>query len=265
MNNAATLLRAVWLGAHTRKRYKALVNEFRTHEAHIVTVQRYSRGFLVRLRMWREAIRAEEELWATMEIQRMWRGYQGRVRWEAAFERVWSREMAAVVMQRNIRGWLARTRVSRTRRKIARAEFERARRRFRAAQRIQASARGMLARKVVAAKRQRVLGATINIQRIARGHALRVRLWGQVIELRATMITAVMRGFLVRNRRFHLVAKVILIQRKVRNWQRRSPEFRAQAFADMRERKAKAAKIQDAFRKHSEKKEINRIQQAAPA
>jgi len=262
MNNAATFLRKVWLGAHTRKRYKALVNEFRTHEGHIVTIQRYGRGFLVRLRMWREAIRAEEELWAALEIQRLYRGYCGRVRWEAAYERVWCREMAAVVMQRNIRGWLARTRVIRSRRKIARAEFERARRRFRSSQRIQALARGMLARKRVRAKRQRVLGATICIQRIARGHGLRVRLWNQVIELRATMVTAVVRGFLVRNRRFHLMAKVIYIQRHVRAWQRKSPEFRAQAFVNMRERKAKAAKIQDAFRKHAEKKEITRIQQA---
>ena len=56
-------------------------------EAHIVTIQRYARGFLVRLRMWREAIRAEEELWAVLEIQRVWRGYHGRVRWEDAYEK----------------------------------------------------------------------------------------------------------------------------------------------------------------------------------
>merc|ERR1719272_2675440 len=141
MNTAATFLRKMWLGARTRRRYKGLVNEFRTHEGHIVTIQRFGRGFLVRLRMWREAIRAEEELWAALEIQRLWRGYHGRVRWETAYERVWRQEMAAVAMQRNIRGWLARTRVNRSRRKIARAEFERARLRFRSAQRIQAAAR----------------------------------------------------------------------------------------------------------------------------
>jgi len=214
----------------------------------------------VRLRMWREAIRAEEELWAALEIQRIYRGYGGRVRWESAFEKVWLREMGAVVMQRHVRGWLARTRVTRTRRKIARAEFERARRRFRAAQKIQSMARAVMSRNVVNAKRYRVVGAAIAIQRIARGHALRVRLWNQVIELRATMITSVARGFLVRNRRFHLIAKVIYIQRRYRTWQKKSPEFRNEAFATMRDRKEKAGKIQDAFRKRAENKQIQAIQ-----
>jgi hypothetical protein len=91
MNKAATFLRKMWLGAKTRKRYKGLVDEFRCHEQHIVTIQRYGRGFLVRLRMWREAIRAEEELWASLEIQRVYRGYKGRVRWEAAYECVYDR------------------------------------------------------------------------------------------------------------------------------------------------------------------------------
>jgi len=260
MNNAATFVRKMYLGAKTRKRYKMLVSEFHNHEAHIVTIQRYGRGFLVRLRMWREAIRAEEELWAALEIQRIYRGYGGRVRWESAFEKVWLREMGAVVMQRHVRGWLARTRVTRTRRKIARAEFERARRRFRAAQKIQSMARAVMSRNVVNAKRYRVVGAAIAIQRIARGHALRVRLWNQVIELRATMITSVARGFLVRNRRFHLIAKVIYIQRRYRTWQKKSPEFRSEAFATMRDRKEKAGKIQDAFRKRAENKQIQAIQ-----
>lgn len=265
MHKAATFVRKMYVGSRTRKHYKALVEEFRTHEGHIVTIQRFGRGFLVRLCMWREAIRAEEELWAALEIQRLFRGYHGRVRWEAAYERVWCREMSAVAIQRNMRGWLARTRVSRSRRKIARAEFERARRRFRAAQRIQALARGKLARKVVSVKRRRVLSAVVCISRIARGHAVRVNLWNQVINLRATMLTAVVRGFLVRNRRFHLLAKVIYIQRHVRAWQKKPREFRAQAFANMRDRKEKAAKIQGAFRKRAEKKEIGRIQQAAPS
>merc|ERR1711908_49361 len=111
MNAAATKIRAVWLGARTRKRYRGLVNEFKEHENNIIIIQRFARGFLVRLRMWREAIRAEEELWAALEIQRIWRGYHGRIRWETAYERVWRREMAAVTIERHIRGWLARIRV----------------------------------------------------------------------------------------------------------------------------------------------------------
>lgn len=260
MNRAATFVRKMWLGSRTRKRYKGLVDEFRTHEGNIVTIQRYARGFLVRLRMWREAIRAEEELWAALEIQRIFRGYHGRVRWEAGYERVWHREMCAVTIQRHIRGWLARVRVTRNKRKIARSEFERARRRFRAAQRIQALARGFFARKRVSARMRRVVGGAVCIQRIARGHALRARLWNQVVHLRATMLTANVRGFLVRNRRFHLIAKVIHIQRAVRTWQRQPPEFRAQAVAQMRERRVQAGKIQAAYRRRSEKKEVGQIQ-----
>merc|ERR1712178_535312 len=101
MNKAATFMRKMWLGAKTRKRYRELMSEFSKHERRVITIQRYGRGFLVRLRMWREAIRAEEELWAALEIQRVWRGYKGRVRWEASYEKVWCREMAAVTIQRH--------------------------------------------------------------------------------------------------------------------------------------------------------------------
>jgi hypothetical protein len=123
----------------------------------------------------------------------------------------------------------------------------------------------MLDRKRVAANLYRKRTAAIHIQRIARGHSLRIKLWSQVIELRATKITAACRGFLVRNRRFHLVAKVIYIQRRYRAWLRKPPEFRAKASDSMRERKAKAARIQEAFRQHAEKKEISRIQQEKAA
>lgn len=263
MNKAATFLRKMWMGARSRKKFQELRNEFRAHEDKIITIQRFARGFVTRLRLWREAVRAEEELWAAIEMQRAWRGYKGRVRWENFYEVVWRREMAAVVLQLNVRGWVARKKVHRARRKIARAEFERARRRFRAAQRIQAWARGKLARKRFNARRQRLQIAAVAIQRIARGHALRVRLWQQVIELRATMIGAHARGFLVRNRRFQLVAKTICIQNNIRAWQRQKPGTREQARETMRDRKTKAAAIQDAFRKHAEKKSVVRAKHSA--
>merc|ERR1719456_1135971 len=96
--------------------------------------------------MWYEAQNAELQQWAVCEIQRVFRGYLGRLQWEAKYEEEWSRQIAAVRIQRMMRGWLARTRVMRMRRKIARAEFERARKRFKAAQLIQARVRGMVAR-----------------------------------------------------------------------------------------------------------------------
>jgi hypothetical protein len=262
MNKAATFLRKMWLGANTRKKYKELMEKFMQHEAHIVTVQRYSRGFLVRMRMWREAIRAEEELWGALEIQRVWRGYCGRVLWESKYEEVWTREMASVMIQRYIRGWVARTKVGRVRRKIARSEFERARRRFRSAQRIQALVRGVQSRKVTRGEQERVLKAVTAIQRIARGHELRQRLWYQVIELRATMIQAAVRGYLVRKRRFELLAKVICVQRTWRKNRKKPDADRIEARRKMIERQQSAKVIQQKVRTRQESKSLNRIQQS---
>ncbi|CAE8649377.1 unnamed protein product, partial [Polarella glacialis] len=240
MNRAATKIRKMVLGAQTRRKYKELLYELSRNVGAIITMQRHARGFLVRLRMWRQAIRAEEELWGSLEIQRVWRGYQGRVKWEAKYEQLWSREMAASMINRNVRGWVARNKVNRIRRKIARTEFERARQRFRASQRIQALARGVLVRKVFRQRFVRARHAAVQIQRIARGHALRKRMWQQVKVQRAVKIQAHVRGCLVRRRRMHLIAKVICIQRNWRQWLRKSPEVREKAVEQMRERKKNA-------------------------
>merc|ERR1711907_205833 len=108
MDHAATFLRKMWMGAVTRKKYKELVAEMNSHEDSVVVIQRFVRGFLVRLQLWQEVIRTERELWSALQIQRVWRGYRGRVRWEDAYEYLWRRELAAAVLQRNIRGWVAR-------------------------------------------------------------------------------------------------------------------------------------------------------------
>merc|ERR1719453_1204147 len=238
-NKAATIIRKHWLRYIHRKHYLDLRQEFLLHENSIVTMQRYVRGFLVRLRMWRNAIRAEEELWAAVEIQRVWRGYMGRLRWELAYEAVWSREVAAVRLQRYIRGWLARTRVHRMRRKLARAEFEKARRRFKAAQKIQCNVRCWLVCRRTLAWRQRIVKAITTLQRVTRGHQLRCKLWQEVLERSARKIQAVSRGFLIRNRRFHFIANVICIQRHYRMWLARVPE--AERKRRVEERRAKSA------------------------
>eukprot|EP00438_Fugacium_kawagutii_P002046 Skav205103 [mRNA] locus=scaffold2214:257947:284779:+ [translate_table: standard] len=224
MNQAATYIRKMWLGARTRRKYLELMEEFSRHVQKVVTMQRYARGFLVRLRMWRQAVRAEEELWGALEIQR-----------------VWQREMAAVRIQRHIRGWLARTKVGRIRRKIARAEFERARRRFRAAQRIQALLRASLVRKKFVRRFVRARRAAVHIQRVVRGHALRKGVWQQVKVQKAIAIQAHVRGFLVRRRKLHLIAKVICIQRGWRQWLRQPQDVRDAAVAQRKDRKEKAA------------------------
>merc|ERR1712151_1145132 len=111
MENAANFLRKVWLGSRTRKQYLALQVEFDSQVDNIVTVQRYMRGCMTRLKMWREAVKTEEELWAAVEIQRAWRGYHARVLWEDTYEQIWRKEIAAVVVQRYTRGGIARLRV----------------------------------------------------------------------------------------------------------------------------------------------------------
>jgi len=259
MERAATLIQKMWLGSRTRKRFQELLAEFRRHQRHIITIQRYTRGFLVRLRMWREAVRAEEELWAALEIQRVYRGYLGRVAWESAFEEVWSKEMAAAKLQRNVRGFLCRTKVVAMKRRIARAEFERARKRFRSSQRIQAATRGMLTRKVFYRVIARERHAATQIQRIWRGHILRKRAWQQVIEMRTIVLQAHTRRFLVRNRRFHLMAKVICIQRAWRRWARKPLSTRLSGIQHRERRKQNAIAIQRSFRQHAENLEVGRF------
>lgn len=262
MSKAAILLRRRWLGSKTKRRYQALLRQFIKNEKSVITIQRFTRGFLVRLRLWREACRAEEELWAAMEIQRVFKGYKGRVQWEHKFEEMWRREMAAAMIARNIRGWLARRRVGRTQRRIARVEFERARVRFRAAQRIQALARGIITRKITRQRHARAVAAATYVQRVWRGHMLRKQLWHQVLELRATMIQAAARGFVVRRRRLRLLACVLCIQRNWRQWRNNVPDSaRRDAAQAMRERNRSAAVIQRRFRSHQEDREIGRIHQ----
>merc|ERR1712107_172429 len=96
--------------------------------------------------------------------------------------------------------------------------FEKARMRFKAAQKIQALARGHLARRRIAIWRKWIVGAAVRVQRVWRGHRYRNSLWTMVLDQRATHIQATVRGYHVRNRRFHLLAEVVMIQRFYRQW-----------------------------------------------
>lgn len=240
-SRAATMIRKHWLCHLYRKRFLQLRQEYTLHEKSIVTMQRYVRGYVVRLRMWRNAIRAEEELWAAIEIQRCFRGFCGRVRWEKEYNRIHSRLESACKLQRHVRGWLARTRALRIRKRNARAEFEKARRRFKGAQRMQALVRGVQCRKRMQAFRQRKVQAVLRIQSVQRGHRLRSSMSEQVMHKRTVQIQAAMRGFLVRNRRFGVLLKVICIQTNYRKWLRFVPEAeRARRAERWRVRRAEA-------------------------
>lgn len=259
MGQAVTVIRKVWIGRRMRRSYLDLKAEHKSMEASIITVQRYMRGCMCRLKMWREVVRQEEEQWGANFIQCVWRGYLGRVRWESAYEDMWRREMAAAMLARNLRGWLARLKVRRAKRVIARREFEHARARFRAAQRLQALVRGVQVRKVTSVNYARARMAAVAIQRIARGRALRVRLWNQIAEHKAVTIQAAARRFLVRSRAVHLAAKVVVIQRAWRRWLRLPPSLRAARAAKAEARKAGASRIQQCFREFSSRKAIKRI------
>jgi len=255
IEKAATFLRKVWLGAQTKKKYKQLQNDFARATGTIITIQRYMRGCLCRSRLWKEAVKSEEEQWAAIEIQRHWRGYCGRVKWENKLESVWRREMAAAVLQRNLRGWIARVKTNRKKRKIARAEFERARARFFGAQKIQARMRGILARKVVHNRLIRSRAAATAIQRIHRGGMVRVSIWTQVREQKAHVIQAAMRGYLVRKRAKHLLRKVLLIQHLFRS-HLELPRLRRQMHVKkMIHRRQQAELIQQFVRKRAKEKQ----------
>lgn len=263
MNYAATFVRKLWLGFVTRKHYLDLKKEFEAHIDAILTMQRYVRGFIVRLRMWQEAIRAEEELHAALEVQRIWRGYMGRLRWERKYEEYWAREIAAAWIQRRVRGWLARVRVTRIRRRIARTEFEQARRRFRAAQRLQAVWRGKILRRAIAVWRAEIILCVTRVQKVWRGHWLRRMLWEEVTTQRATKIGCHIRGFLVRNRFHGLIAMIIMIQRKVRFHLSKNPKFRAKSCAGMKKRKGGAVSIQSQYRARRDRKAVERKKEEA--
>lgn len=252
MNVAATYIRKMWLGYMHRKRFIELRQEFARHEDSVITVQRYVRGYLVRLRMWRNAIRAEEDLWAAVEIQRCWRGHLGRLRWELEYEAVWSRETAAFTIQRLVRGWLARTQVIRKRKRLARADFEKARRRFKAAQKMQALVRGVQCRKRMRVWRDWKVKAATDIQRVWRGRCLRRDNSDRDYLRKIVRIQAASRTFLVRCRRFHLLAKVIMIQHNWRRWIRYLPEAEKKRRRAIRKERLQAARaIQARYRSMS--------------
>jgi len=261
MEAAATFLRKMWLGVQTRNQYLKLKRDFERAEKKIVIIQRYTRGCMCRIRLWRDAVEKEEKTWAAIEIQRRWRGYRGRVHWEATMENIWRREMAAALLQRNLRGWVARAKIARRKRKAAREEFEKARRRFFAAQCIQKRIRGILARRMVHYRLARVNHAAAKIQSVHRGGMVRSMLWDQVRGQRAILAQAAARGFLVRRRMRKLKQKVIFIQKIYRHWRslpkmRRLVHIRAAVL-----RKRRATVIQRYWRQHAESKRVKEIMQ----
>jgi len=252
-------VRKIWVGNRVRKNNQILRAHWAAHVDQIIICQRYMRGCLCRLGIWNSVTTSQERLWAAVEIQRLWRGYNGRLTWERKYELAWRQELAAAVLQRNLRGWVVRLKVTRIRRAKARAEFERARDRFRAAVKVQTQIRGVLTRKTVAFRRMRRSRAATQIQRIQRGRAVRAQLWHQVIEQRVTIITAMVRGFLVRRRQRRLVQKVRRIQRCWRKWIAYPEPMRIGLKQLFRRRQVASAQIQGAWRQNFERKVLLKL------
>merc|ERR1719191_1117513 len=162
--------------------------------------------------------------------------------------------------------WLAKIRVNKMQRKVARQEFDKARLRFKSAQKIQALIRGVLVRKIIRAWRERIISCVVHIQRVARGHSLRRKLWDQVLNQRATMISAMVRGYLTRKRLFKLIAKVIMIQRNYRHLKRWETKKTRERRMQLMQQRRKAAKvIQSKYKGHQQEKDIKAIKAEEPA
>jgi len=112
MAKAVTFVRKVWLGRQARKRLEVVKQTFEANPEDIITIQRSMRGCIVRVRLWKQAVLTEECLWAAIEIQRAWRGYADRLKWELMYENMWKRELAAATIQRNVRMCMAMLQVT---------------------------------------------------------------------------------------------------------------------------------------------------------
>jgi hypothetical protein len=217
-DRAATKIRSMIKGYLARHVYLEKLSELASRPLPLLVVQRYARGYLVRKRLLESARRAQLELWAAQEAQRMYRGYRGRLAWEAMYEETWSREIASLRIQRAFRGFMGRRKIYWLRKKYIRAEFAIAKHVFRSAQKIQARIRGKRSRQETLMRMQATTRAVLVIQRIYRGHRLRVKLWEAVLYERATRIQSHARGMLVRIRAAELGHHVRVIQRQGRKY-----------------------------------------------
>jgi hypothetical protein len=215
-HDAATCVRAIYLGHAARQRYLEIKDNLVVNETTVVVLQRFARGFLVRRRLMRSTALVQETVWAAVEIQRNWRAYVGRRYVEEVHDICWSRHFASVRIQRVVRGWIARCRCLEFARLRARVAFELSLRRYRAAQKIQAFARGSLVREVLRVRREHISWSVITIQRWWRVASARANLKYQWNETHAPVIQASVKGFLVRRRRHDLDRYAALIQTNFR-------------------------------------------------
>jgi hypothetical protein len=250
MHKAATHIRKMYLGWIVKKSYLEMREKFLENQVHVVVIQRYVRGFLVRMRIYRHALQAESEQWASVEMQRAFRGYLGRLRWEHQYELFWSRHMASKRMQASVRRWLSRLRVEDMRQKKLQQKLDAERRRFLGAQRIQKHIRGVLCRVRVYQLLRYLYSSSVCVQRMWRGYMQRQRVIKRVFQLRAIAIQARARGFLVRNRLYYLNQRVEQMQKLYRGFSKSSEDTKAEARKTRVMRHESTVAIQVQYREH---------------
>merc|ERR1719238_1876936 len=240
----------MYLGWIVKKSYLEMREKFLENQVHVVVMQRYVRGFLVRMRIYRHALQAESEQWASVEMQRIFRGYLGRLRWEHHYELHWSRHMASVRIQASIRRWLSRLRVENLRQKELQRKLAAERRRFLGAQRIQKHIRGVLSRARVYQLLRYLYSSAVCMQRMWRGYAQRQRVIKRVFHMRAITIQARARGFLVRNRLYYLNERVEKMQKLYRGFSTRDEDTKVAARKSRVQRYESTVAIQAQYREH---------------
>jgi hypothetical protein len=250
MHKAATHIRKMYLGWIVKKNYVEMREKFLENQVHVVVIQRYIRGYLVRMRIYRHALQAESEQWASVEMQRAFRGYLGRLRWEHHYELYWSRHMATVRIQATVRRWLSRLRVGNIRQKALQRKLAEERRRFLGAQRIQKHSRGVLCRIRVYQLLRYLYSAAVCVQRMWRGYAQRQRVIARVFNARAIRIQARARGFLVRNRLHYLNERVGKMQKLYKQFSTRTEDEKGKARKTRVQRYESSVSIQAQYREH---------------
>merc|ERR1719197_898786 len=153
-------------------------------------------------------------------------------------------------MQAAVRRWLARLRVENIRQKALQQKLAVERRRFLGAQRIQKHIRGVLSRIRVYQLLRYLYSAAVCMQRMWRGYAQRQRVITRVFHLRAIVIQARARGFLVRNRLHYLNERVEKMQKLYRRFSTRSEENKAAARKSRVQRHESSVSIQVQYREH---------------
>jgi len=262
MHWAATTIRKQYLMVVEVRRLHELKRRFKADEGAIVVIQRFARGFLVRLRLVKGRTSLLARIEAATNIQKTWRGFLGCRKYESRAEVFYSRPIAAARIQRYWRGSVVRRALRRRRAATARGMFEVARARFYAAQRIQAVARGGQVRHRLRSRKAAVFHRVVLIQRAFRLYLTRKVFWYRARDKQAVVIQRQARRLLVQRRLQQVHQYAAIVQVSYRAHLRHaegSPKTGEQGPSSSKRRADAARCIQRFWRQHQQQLEQARI------